>query len=217
MIEYPGYFSAVIFTIGCNLRCPYCQNPELVKGATPSITVDSVISFLKRRTGKLESVVITGGEPLIHRDIGYFCSLVKELGYKVMIETNGTFPYRLKELLDCSLIDYVAMDYKAPISKYSIVTGTPVDSVNITKSKDLIIHSDISYEFRTTLVKELLSVRDILQIGKELKGAKLYILQMFRNNKTLNPSYRTKTTYTMEELEEIKQCLLKYVDKVVIR
>lgn len=155
LIDYPGKISAILFTYGCNLRCPYCHNPELVveKLSKEKIIPHSYIfEFLQKRVGKLDAVVITGGEPLIHVELETFIRDIKELGFLVKLDTNGFYPEELKSLIDKKLVDYVAMDVKYPKSKYIHLTEKDNSVERISQSIDIIMKSKLEYEFRTTYV-----------------------------------------------------------------
>ena len=219
LIDYPGKICAIVFTQGCNFKCGYCHNPELVdpKRFSKPISEKEIFSFLKKRQGKLEAVVITGGEPILQPDLIKFIKKVKGLGFLVKLDTNGTDSRVLKRLIDKKLIDYIAMDVKAPLEKYGEVVNAKVNLDKIKESIDLIINSNIDYEFRTTIVKSQLSVDDIIEIGKLIKDAKLCVLQKFIPSKAVNPKFLKETTYSDEEFEEIKKKILVYVNKCEIR
>jgi len=220
LIECPGKISAIIFTQGCNFRCPYCHNPELVDYKLFNRRIDEnyVLSFLRTRVGKLDCVVITGGEPTLQKDVVEFIDRIKQMGFFIEVETNGSRPEVLKELIDDSLVDYIAMDIKAPLEKYHEIVGVEVDLQKIKKSIELIKKLDNNYEFRTTAVKPLLVKEDFIEIGKLLKNAELYILQKFISSKTLNPTFvRYGRTYSDEELYTIKEEVERYVKKCIVR
>lgn len=212
LIDYPGKISAIIFTQGCNFRCPYCHNPELIniEGAT-ALAVAPILEFLKTRQGKLDGVVITGGEPTLHKGLAELIKEIKAMGFCVKLDTNGTNSEMLEMLLDEKLVDYVAMDIKAPIEKYEEVICSKVTIANILKSIELLKLSKVEYEFRTTVVKSQLSFEDFEQIGKLLNGADKYYLQKFLPTKTLNKFFMNQTTYSDEEFEKITENLKKYV------
>ncbi len=182
LIDYPDKLSAVIFTAGCNFRCPYCYNSELVLpekiGNTSSITEDEVFSFLKQRRGLLDGVVLSGGEPLIQPGLRDFIAQVKELGFLIKLDTNGTFPKMLEELIRNNFLDYVAMDIKRSTDYYEAGAGVTVDLQRITTSIHLIINSAPDYEFRTTVVPDI-DEQEIIKIAAMITGAKRYILQPF--------------------------------------
>lgn len=218
LIDYPGHTACMVYTIGCNFRCPYCHNPELVdETAEGKVTEDDVLAFLDTRKGLLDGVVITGGEPTMHDDLLSFMGKVKAKGFLVKLDSNGTHPEVLREAIGKELVDYVAMDIKSPMAKYMSTVARPVDLQRIEESKRLIMSSGIEYEFRTTVVKALLSQEDIVQIGKEIKGAKRYFLQTFVPTKILNPQFKRKTSYGKEEMEGFKKALEPYVEYCAIR
>lgn len=223
LIDFPGCISAVIFTQGCNFRCPYCHNPELISPENPSPLTPlpqearGIIGFLKTRVGKLDGVVITGGEPTLHGDLPEFIREIRGLGFKVKLDTNGSNPGMLKSLLDENLLDYVAMDIKAPIDKYEEVVCFGVDAETILNSIDLLKTSSIDFEFRTTIVKSQLAPEDFEKIGEMIKGAKKYYLQKFVPTKTLNKTFMWQETYSDEEFELIAQNLQTCVEEVILR
>ena len=185
LLDYPGRTACTIFTGGCNFRCPFCHNALLVTDIDNSntYTEEEILSFLKKRTGLLDGVCITGGEPLMHSDIAAFIGKVKELGYKVKLDTNGTFPEKLEILVKNRLVDYVAMDIKNSKEKYSETAGVGNISLSdIEKSIEILKASDIDYEFRTTVVKEFHTEADIESIAEWIKGAKGYFLQNFEDS-----------------------------------
>ncbi|MEM2918194.1 MAG: anaerobic ribonucleoside-triphosphate reductase activating protein [Candidatus Altiarchaeota archaeon] len=220
LIEYPEKISAIVFTQGCNFRCGYCHNPELVdeKLFMDVIPEEEILSFLENRKGKLDAVVITGGEPLIQEDIESFIKKIKDIGYLVKLDTNGSFPEKLKNLTNKKFVDYIAMDIKAPLEKYELITKVKINKEKILHSIEIIMNSDINYEFRTTIVKSQLSREDILKIGKLIKGAKLYALQKFIVSKHLDKRFFNESTYKDSILNELKDELeAKYVKKCIVR
>lgn len=166
LIDFPGRPAAVVFTQGCNFRCRYCHNPELVYPHLflEPMPEEELFSFLKRRQGTLEGVVITGGEPTLHEDILDFTSRIKEMGFAVKWDTNGTRPDVLREAYNRHLLDYVAMDLKAPLEKYSVITGVDFNPAVLKESMKIIQESGIAYQFRTTYDKEALTDDDIASI-----------------------------------------------------
>ena len=220
LLDYPDCISTIIWTIGCNFNCPFCYNKNLVTGKTQTIPEDEVLNFLQKRKGILEAVVITGGEPLIQKDIVDFTKKVKELGYLIKIDTNGTFPEKFKELIDGKLVDYVAMDVKAPKKKYDQLAGVKTDITKIEKSIDIIKNGALNYEFRTTFVPDLLKKEDMIEIAKWLEGSKRFYLQQFKNNPPLIsskldnvvPYSKEKFIETFEEIKPFfKNCYLRGV------
>lgn len=219
LIEFPGRLSCIIFVRGCNFRCPYCHNPELVlpEKFPPLIDNSEVILFLEKRRKYLDGVVITGGEPCVDDDLIPFLRKLKMMGYAVKIDTNGSFPEVLRNLIQENLLDYIAMDVKGPPEKYSVVAGVKVDIERIKESISLIIKGRIPYEFRTTVVEEMLETSDFEGIGELIKGAGLFYLQHFRPSKAVDPKTLSYHTYSDKEFEEIRKIMLKYVERCEVR
>jgi pyruvate formate lyase activating enzyme len=248
LLDYPGKISAIIFTQGCNFRCHFCYNPMLVgpkksdkvkikeskterneKDQTQagssqddksfeSVKEADLFCFLKNRVGKLDAIVITGGEPTLHNDLPDFIKKIKELGYLIKLDTNGTNPEMLKALVKNRLIDYLAMDIKAPIDKYESVVGVKLDFENIKKSVKIIIDSGLGYEFRTTMVPELTYQKDVADMGEIIKGANQWFLQVFKSDIDLvNDAYKGKKSYSVQEMQDLREMALQYVKKCEIR
>lgn len=223
LVDYPGKTSAAIFTIGCNMRCGYCHNPELVlpERYADAIPESDILDFLKMRVGKLEGVVISGGEPTMHKDLPSFFAKVKELGFYTKLDSNGTHPQMIKELISNNLVDYIAMDIKGPLENYQKIVAYPVDVNAVQESIDIIIASNVEREFRTTVVKSQIYFDpqgndDFDKIGMLIKGQPRFALQKFRAGRTLNPRFERETTYTDEEFELIKDKMKKYVNLCVV-
>ncbi len=218
-IDFPGKISAVVFMQGCNFRCPYCHNPELVDPDRYGdiIFMEDVYSYLEKRRGKLDAVVITGGEPTLQSGLIGFMHGVKSMGYLVKLDTNGSRPKVIQEALNKNLLDYLAMDIKAPWDKYSHVAGSLVNITHIKKSMKTIIESDIAYEFRTTLVNSLLDSADVLNIAKTIKGSKLYVLQKFVSSKHLDRAYEGKSPFSNEEMAALATEVSTFVEKCITR
>lgn len=216
-IDYPDKIACIVFTQGCNFRCGYCHNPELFEKKEPLISLEVFFDFLKLRRGKLDGVVITGGEPTLQKDLKEFIKNIKDLGFVVKLDSNGTNPNILKELLEENLLDYIAMDIKAPLEKYEQIVNCNVNIENIKKSIDLIMNSNVEYEFRTTVLKSQLSYDDFEKIGKLISGSKKYYLQKFVSSKILDENLINEKTYSNEEFEEIKNILKNYIDFVEVR
>ena len=219
LIDYPGKVACMVYTIGCNFRCPYCHNPELVDETVETkITEAQILGFLDRRTKMLDGVVITGGEPTMHgSELIEFMKKVKKKGFLVKLDSNGTNPGVLKEAITKGLVDFIAMDIKSPLSKYSQTVARPVDVVAIRESIALIMKSGIDYEFRTTVIKAQLSPQDFDEIGHEIRGAKKYFLQKFIPNKLLNPQFRKKVSYSDDEFALLQEKMNNYVKYCGIR
>ncbi|VVB61185.1 7-carboxy-7-deazaguanine synthase [uncultured archaeon] len=185
LLDYPDRISAIVWTSGCNFRCPFCYNKNLALGTAELFPNDEILSFISKRKEQLEGVVISGGEPLIQEDIVDFVKRIKDLGLLVKIDTNGAFPEKLSELLEKQLVDYVAMDVKAPRKKYRQITGVDVDLTKIDASINFIKTTAPSYEFKTTFIPGFLKKEDIVEIAEWLKGADAYYLQQFKIIKPL--------------------------------
>ncbi len=181
LLDFPGHVSCIVFTKGCDFLCPFCHNAPLVTKPSDAedISEEEILYFLKKRTGILDGVCITGGEPLLHPTLPDFIKKVKALGYKVKLDTNGSFPERLISLVDEGLVDYVAMDVKNSFEKYSITAGCDVDIDKIKESIDFLLTGKVEYEFRTTVTKELHTIQDIEKIAKNIQGADKYFIQNF--------------------------------------
>ena len=219
LVDYPGKISATVFTQGCNFRCPYCHNPELVdpKRYQECLPEDEVFSYLEKRWGKLEAVTVTGGEPTIQNGLLSFIQHIKAMGYLVKMDTNGSNPKALEELISHKLLDYIAMDIKAPYVKYASVTRTPVEEDTIKQSLGIIKESGINCEFRTTIVKSQLEETDILAIGDLIKSAHLYALQRYVPTKPLDEKFMHEVSFSQEELEVVRVKLGKMINRVIIR
>jgi pyruvate formate lyase activating enzyme len=222
LIDYPGHIAATVFTVGCNFRCPFCHNPELVisnfQFPISNIMERDFFDFLKQRKGKLEGICITGGEPTIQPDIVEFIGKIKNLDYEVKLDTNGTRPDVLRVLFLEKLLDFVAMDIKNSPEKYSQTTNSKADIERIKLSADLIRNSGVDYEFRTTVVPGLHNVEDFEKIGKWLEGSKKYVLQAFEDKgKVIDPRLVKKTKGKKIDLEKIEKNIEKYFGKVEIR
>ena len=204
LLDYPDILSAIIWTAGCNFRCPFCYNKQLVLGKTEIISEETILSFLEKRRDVLEGLSISGGEPLLQEDIVDFTEKVKKLNYLIKIDTNGAFPEKLKELIDKKLVDYVSMDVKAPKKKYDQLVGVKTDISKIEQSIDLIKNEAPDYEFKTTVVPGMLNKKDIVEIAKWLEGSKQFYLQQFKSDSPLVSSKLNDVApYSKEELNEM--------------
>ena len=220
LIDFPGKIACVVYTIGCNFRCPYCHNPSLVDETVETrVGEEDVFALLERKKGFLDGIVVTGGEPTMHGDdLLRFMAKVKKRGFLVKLDTNGTNPEILRKAIKRNLVDYIAMDIKAPLAKYSATVARPVDIAAIQESIRLLIASPVLYEFRTTVVKSMLSPEDIEEMGREVKGARRYYLQKFAPSKLLlNPQFKKKTTYSDEEFQAFQKTLHRYVEYCEVR
>ena len=203
--DYPGTICAVVFTQGCNFRCPYCHNPELVDPDRYSPLIDEaeVLAFLKKRRGKIEAVTLTGGEPTIQRDMKRFLSLLRKMGFRIKLDTNGSRPDVLKKIIDQELIQYVAMDLKGPLNHYGRIVCAKAQTADIIHSIDLIRSSGIEREFRTTAVLTLLNPDDVLETARLIAPTDRYILQTFVPSKTLDPAFLHEQPYPDEQLAKL--------------
>lgn len=183
LLDYPGKVACTVFTGGCDLRCPFCHNGGLVLRPNEQILpVEEVYALLEKRRGILEGVCVTGGEPLMQSGLASFLGRIKELGYPVKLDTNGTYPARLAEVLSAGLIDYVAMDVKNSLEKYPETVGLPgYDPAPILESISLLMRGGVPYEFRTTVSRELHTPHDIRALVKLISGAPRYYLQPYRD------------------------------------
>ncbi|MES2215757.1 MAG: anaerobic ribonucleoside-triphosphate reductase activating protein [Patescibacteria group bacterium] len=218
LIDYPGKVACMVYTIGCNFRCPYCHNPELVDETVEThISEKDVLAFLSKRKGMLQGLVITGGEPTMHDDLLGFMKKVKSLGYLVKLDSNGTRPEMIEKAIQQGLVNYIAMDIKSPMSKYSQTVARPVDVAAIRKSIAILKTSGVEYEFRTTVIKGLIEPDDFREIGEEIRGAQRYFLQKFIPTKILNPQFKRKVTYGDEEFASFQEIMNTYVTFCGIR
>lgn len=219
LIDYPGKIASVIFLPRCNFRCPFCFNIDLVNDSKElkDIGTEEIFHHLKYRKKWLDGVVLTGGEPCLHPGLIEFIRKIKKLGFLIKLDTNGTNPAMLERLIKDKLIDYVAMDIKAPLEKYEKVTKSKVNLKDIQKSVDIIRNTGIDYEFRSTILPKLHSKEDILAIGKWLKGSKRYFLQQFRPEKTLDKKLQKENPYSIEQLREFSEILKPFFEKVEVR
>lgn len=179
LIDYPGKVACTLFTYGCNFRCPFCHNAVLVNETPALLPEEEFFSFLKKRQGLLDGVGITGGEPLLHKDMPDFLRRIKDLGYAIKLDTNGSFPDRLQEVVNAGLVDMVAMDIKNEPSRYAETIGCETDMAKVEESKSFLMEDRVEYEFRTTIVREFHDESAIRGIGEWIRGAKKYFLQNF--------------------------------------
>ena len=221
LIDYPDKICAIVFTQGCNFRCPYCHNPELVrvrpKRSAAELREEEILSFLEKRKGKLDAVTITGGEPLLQSDLDNFLSAVKGLGYLVKLDTNGSFPSRLEKTIESESIDYIAMDIKTSLDRYEYVIKTRIEKTKILDSIRLIMDSGLDYEFRTTVVRALLEKGDFPKIGQLIKNSRLYVLQRFAPPKTPDDRFLDMRSCSDEEIDYFKETVEGFVQKCVVR
>lgn len=218
LLDYPGHVAATLFTGGCNMRCPFCQNSGLVLAPQdqPEITEQEALDFLRRRQGILEGVCITGGEPTLQPELEAFIWKVREIGYLVKLDTNGYRPQLLGHLLEQELLDYVAMDIKASRERYGVACGLPdVELRRIEESVELLKASSIPYEFRTTVVRGIHSPEEFDAIGRWLQGCRAYYLQSFRDSdQVMQPGF---AAFEDAQLEEMRERAARYVPRTQLR
>jgi pyruvate formate lyase activating enzyme len=219
LIDYSGQISAIVFTQGCNFRCLYCHNPELVDPAQygPILPEEEVISFLEKRRGKLDAVTVTGGEPTLQPDLDRFLQELKGMGYLTKIDTNGSNPDVLQRLIRGRLVDYIAMDVKGPLRKYERIANVKVNTAKIRKSIDLITASGIEHEFRTTVVRSQLDSKDLIATAKLLNKAQWYVLQTFVTGKTLCREFLSEKSYSPEDVSAVQKYLTGKHLRIVLR
>lgn len=220
LLDYPERIATVLFTGGCNLRCPSCHNADLVlrPGELPAVSEDEVLAHLARRAGLLDGVVLTGGEPTIQPDLLPFLRRLRPLGLAVKLDTNGFLPDVLAAALGEGLVDYVAMDVKAPPEKYALLAGRPaLDLTPFERSIALLRAGTVSYELRTTVVPGLLDEDDITAIARWIAGAPLYALQQFRPVNTLDPALEQAVPYPPEVLHALARACARWVGQVEVR
>lgn len=217
LVDYPGHTACLIFTQGCNFRCPFCHNSDLVIGTNNPNKIDEQVLFdyLDKRKGLIDGVCISGGEPLLQKDIKLFMKKIKEKGYKIKLDTNGSKPEVLKDLIESNLIDYVAMDVKNIFNKYDLTIGCKSNLEDIKTSISILKSSNIDYEFRTTITKELHSLEDIRGILEYLGPDVKYYLQNYNECETVLK--KGLSGFSDDELLKIKQNLERKYPNVIIR
>lgn len=230
LLDYPGKIATIIFTSGCNFRCHFCYNPLLVwpnhsvsgkenKQKEPfSLKKEDLFVFLKSRKKKIDGVVISGGEPTLHADLPAMIEEIKNLGFLIKLDTNGTNPKMLKYLIKNNLLDYVAMDIKAPYDKYETVVGLKVDLQNIKESVKLLIDGLVAYEFRTTLVPKYHQADDVIEMAKSILKARAWYLQKFiADTNLVNPDLQKEASFTDLEMKNFAKIASQYVKKCALR
>lgn len=222
MLDFPGRIACTVFTGGCNFRCPFCHNASLVlperMRETQKVTEEAFFDFLKGRKGLLDGVAITGGEPLLHGDIDLFLRKIRALGFAVKLDTNGSFPERLKALTAEGLVDYVAMDIKNSPEKYAATVGlSETDLVPIRESVEFLLTGRVDYEFRTTVLPAFQDEDDFLKIGRWIRGAERYFLQNFVDSGELVAEQNGFAPFAKDDLERFVQILRPFVKRVELR
>lgn len=223
-VDWDEKVSATIFLANCNMRCPFCYNVALVlyPEKLRTIPFEEIAEYLERSREWIDGVVITGGEPTIHSDLLNLCEKIRKLGFSVKIDTNGTDPTTIRELIDRRLVDYIAMDIKAPLEqdKYFTATGvSPPDLLNrILETISILQNSQIDYEFRTTLVPTIHKEKDIEEICQKIKNCKKYVLQNYKTNvETINPNFKNLKPFSQEELKTFLKTARKTIPNTTLR
>ncbi|MBW1764335.1 MAG: anaerobic ribonucleoside-triphosphate reductase activating protein [Deltaproteobacteria bacterium] len=221
-IDYPGKVSCVLFLSGCNFSCPFCHNPDLAKGYHEyheNMAEEGIYNFLKIRREFLDGVVISGGEPTLQKDLFQLCERIKNLGYSVKLDTNGSRPHEVRNLINEGLVDYVAMDIKTDPIYYNPTIKKGANGQDIITSIQIIMESAKAYEFRTTCVKPLINEKVIEGIARIIKGASLYALQEFQKTEVLNPEcfQEPDSWYTEDEIMDFKTIVEPWVQECVVR
>lgn len=223
LVDWDGMVATTLYTSGCNFRCPYCHNSGLVlfPDQYESIPVDEILDYLREHNDFIDGVVITGGEPCIHSNIGGFIKQLREVGVRVKLDTNGSFPDLLESLIDKELLDYVAMDVKAPLDfgSYSKSAGITDRRTfeKVRDSIDLLMEGRVDYEFRMTVVPALHRASDLQRVAEQIEGARRFVLQNYVPRDTLDPAFLNETPYDVERLEEFKKMMAPMFDECLIR
>ncbi len=217
MLDYPGEAACIVYTKGCNLRCGYCHNASLVTGEAQGISEAEVLEYLDKRKGLLDGVVISGGEPLLHTDLADFLRSVKSRGYKIKLDTNGTYPDRLKAVYEAGLVDMVAMDVKSGDRTYAKTVGTPGIDMDAVRESIAYIKDEVAdYEFRTTAIKGIHTADDFEDISRMIEGASAHFIQNFKDSGELLNG-EGLDSFSEDELNHFADIMKKRVDKVTVR
>lgn len=219
LIDYPGKLCATIFTPGCNFRCPYCYNEDIILNYSemPKMPEDKIIEFLHPRLGFLDGVCVTGGEPTIHRELPKFLGRLKSIGSLVKLDTNGSRPKALAYVMEKGLVNYIALDVKVPLGRYEETVRYRVKPEGLKETIKLIRRSGIDHEFRTTVVPGLLDGDDLEEIAVTLAGSKRYVLQQFRPGKTLCPDFKDVKPYSEAEMRQFRDRVAPYFAETGLR
>ena len=222
LIDYPGKISSVLFLSGCNFDCPYCHNPALAKGSpllSPPVDEETVYDFLESRRNFLDGVVISGGEPTLHKGLVVLCEKIKQMGYPVKLDTNGSRPQVIKTLADEGLVDYISMDVKTDPFRYFPLTKEDYTPERILSSIKIIMESNLPHEFKTTCIKPLVDVSVIETISRLIEGSDLYALQRFQRTEVLHPEFFEENEYRIDdnELLHLKSVAEPWVKRCIIR
>jgi len=224
LIDWDGKVSSVFFLPSCNMRCPFCYNTKLVlqSNQLPTVSLEKILNYLKKNKGWIDGVVITGGEPTIHEDLPILCQEIKKLDFLVKLDTNGTNPKMIRTLIDKGLIDYIAMDVKAPFTeeKYSKASGAKMTTLlaKIEQTTQTLLEDGIDYEFRTTLVPTLHTKSDIKEMCEKIKGCRKYVLQNFRADvETIDPNFQKLKAFSKADIESFFRAAKNLIPNTILR
>lgn len=218
LIDYPDKVACTIFTFGCNFRCGFCHNPELiVDDGRPDLKREDIIKFLEEREGLLDAVCMTGGEPTINKDLPDFISKIKSMGFLVKLDTNGSNPKMIEELINKKLVDYIAMDIKGPIEIYDEIAEVKVNKEDVKKSVEIIKNKMKNYEFRITVVPTIFKEEHVKMIAKWLGDVRVFYIQNFGNEKNLDEKYTKIKPFSPEEVKKIHDLFKTYFDSCYLR
>ena len=224
LVDWEGKVSAVVFLPNCNFRCPNCYNVQLVLHPEKMQTIpfEEILQYLKNSQGWIDAVAITGGEPTLHEDLPELCRKIKDLGFKVKLDTNGTNPDMIEMLIKQGLVDYIALDVKAPVTveKYAKATGVNAEDFlgRVEKTIEILLKGEVGYEFRTTLVPTIHEPKDIAQLCQRIKGCKKYLLQNFKTNvEIINPELKTQKPFTQEQMQLFRVAASKIIPNTFLR
>ena len=221
MVDWDGKVTSVIFLPNCNFRCPMCHNHELILNPSKyqSISISDIKRYLEMHSDFIDGVVITGGEPTMHKDLSSLIKQFRDMGFQIKLDTNGSFPNVIRNLVEKELVDYVAMDVKAPLTdgKYKKVAGVDVEISRIRESVDYLMKSGIEYEFRTTVVPTLHTEEDIIEIAREIEGAKKFVLQKFEPKNAMDEKLRKLKPHDASYLKQLAEKCKCFVSKIKVR
>lgn len=222
LIDFPGKLACVLFTSGCNFTCPYCHNPDLVGkpgSHKPKLALDGVFGFLEQRRKFLEGVVISGGEPTLHADLGAICRNIHSMGYAIKLDTNGSHPGVLDQLIRDKLVDYIAMDIKTDPAAYPRAIAPQNCSESIQQSIDLVMSCGLPYEFRTTCVQPFVDQLILEKIARRIEGARCFALQPFKAENILAPAFfrEQPPPYSREDLNRLQTLAAVWVQSCIVR
>jgi pyruvate formate lyase activating enzyme len=220
-LDWDGKIVATLFVPKCNFRCPFCQNHDLIEHPDnfKTITFEQIERVIKKSKLFLDGICITGGEPLVYTDLGEFIIKLRELDMKIKLDTNGSYPDRLNTMINKGILDYIAMDIKAPLNSklYEKSAGAKVEIEKIIRSIDIIMNSNLDYEFRSTVVPGLLDLDKITEIARSIDGARKYVLQQYLQDNALSPDFRKVQPYSNAEIEKMADVCRKHINIITIR